>query len=536
MSEWKGAGPGLHLLQLLSSGAFASSIASNNGVSCFAPNPSNATQTGTWTEKDVNTNIPGTIQAVLVSTVDVGTPSSQSPTFTWMPYISASGQYDITLLVPGCTNFQDCALRTSVKVTIFPGDGLDPVIQTVSQTNTQDAAVKLYSGPVVPSSPSFVMTITMSLADSPEGTGQNGKYELVADRVQLVLTSANVTANGTATTSSSSVGSQRGFGFFEFPLSSTSSINASSVMPNSTITGLDNVGFQMFTALGGASATANINAVAHHDSGIVFLAGTFNLSAGSASGASNIVAYNNGQFVSLSNKGLNGPVTSLVVSGDQLFVGGAFTDTASASNGDLSGVAIYDVKNNQWKAMEGGVNGAALGLSLSKDQLTVVGNFSQPMVSQNQPLTNVASSFAIWSTSSSSWVNTTGMTTGNLTLVAPSSTNSDDTSEFMAGHISASFEFGASSFALLSNNAGDSGIPKVTALNLTIGTTSATTATTVSRRHHIRRTAAAIIPRIGQLFKRQTANDASLTPLPTTTPSSSPAILAGAFWTNSTLR
>lgn len=450
-----------------------------------------------------------------------------------MPYISASGQYDITLLVPGCTNFQDCDLRTSVKVTVFPGDGLAPVIQTVSQTNKEDAAVKLYSGPVVPSSPTFVMTITMALADNPEGTGQNGKYELVADRVQLVLTSANVSANANTTTPTSSAGSQRGFGFFEWPLSATSNVNASSVVPTSSVTSLDNIGFQMFTAVGGASATAKINAVAHHDSGVVFIGGNFNLSAGTASGAANIVAFNNGQLTALSNNGLNGPVTSLVVSGDQLFVGGAFTDTSSASNGALSGVAIYDVKNNQWKAMEGGINGAALGLSLSKDQLTVVGNFSQPLAAQNQPLTNAASSFAIWSTSSNSWATGSGMTVGNLTFVAPQSSNSDDTSDFMAGHISASFEFGASGFALLSNNAGDTGIPKVTALNLTLGTPTASATTTVSRRHHhLRRTAAAIIPRIGSLFKRQTAAGTSLTPLPATAPSSAPAILAGAFWTN----
>ena len=447
-----------------------------------------------------------------------------------MPYVSASGQYDVSLLVPGCTNFQDCALRTSVKVTLFPGDGLDPIIQTVSQTNTQDAQVKLYSGPVVPSSPSFGMTITMTLADNPEGTGQNGKYELVADRVQLVLTSANVTADGNATTNNSSAGSQRGFGFFEWPLSSSSSVNASGVVPTSSITGLDNIGFQMFNAVGGASATAQIKAVAHHDSGVVFLGGTFNLSAGSASGAVNIVAFKDGQLTALSNKGLNGPVTSLVVSGDSLFVGGSFTDTASASNSALSGVAIYDVKNNQWKAMEGGVNGAALGLSLSKDQLTVVGNFTQPLISQNQPLSNVASSFAIWSTSSSSWSNTTGMALGNLTFVAPSSSSSDDTSEFMAGHISASFEFGASGFALLANN-GNEGIPKVTSLSLPLGTTTSTTTPTVTRRGHLRRTAAAIIPRIGQFFKRQSVSSASLTPLPESIPASAPAILAGAFWT-----
>ncbi|CAL1703749.1 unnamed protein product [Somion occarium] len=529
LTEWKGDGPGLHLLQLLSSGASASAIEADNGVSCFAPNPSNSSQTGNWIEKVANTDIPGTIQAVLVSEVNVGTPSSQGPTFTWMPYVSASGQYDITLLVPGCTDFQDCALRTSVKVTVFPGDGLDPIIRTISQRNTENAFVSIYSGPIVPTSQTFVATITMALADNPEGSGQNGKYEIVADRVQLILTSANVTGNGSVGNPNPSAASQRGFGFFEWPLSSSDNVNASGILPNSSVTSLDAIGFEMFTALGGASATDSISAVAHHDSGVIFLAGDFNLSAGPASGASNIVAFKDGALTQLSNRGLNGPVTSLVVDSDALFIGGSFTDTASAStNGALSRVAIYDVKNNQWKAMEGGVNGVAFGLSLSNDEVTVVGNFSSPMVAQNKPLSSSASSFASWDVTSGNWSDTTGLIMGNLTFVTNNTSNGD----FMAGHISASYEFGASGFALLQNN-GDDGIPHVTALNLPLGLPSTTSVPAVSRRYHIRRTAAAILPRIGQFFKRQSPSTTSLTPLPTTQPISAPAILAGAFWTNS---
>ena len=167
LSQWNGAGPGLHLLQLLSSGAFASAIASDNGQSCFAPSASNATFTGDWKVKDAFTSIPGTTQEVLVSTVSVGTPASKGPTFTWMPYVSASGEYNINLMVPGCTNFQDCDLRTSVQVTVFPGDDLSPVVTTVSQQNTQDAQTLIYSGPIVPTSDSFSMTITMALSPNP---------------------------------------------------------------------------------------------------------------------------------------------------------------------------------------------------------------------------------------------------------------------------------------------------------------------------------------------------------------------------------
>ncbi|KAF9220273.1 hypothetical protein BS17DRAFT_769493 [Gyrodon lividus] len=81
-----------------------------------------------WTLKNADTDIPATLHIVLVSKVPVDTPASQAPTFTWMPYISASGQYNQV------------------------------------QNN---AMVLVYSGPTVPSSSSFVTMVTMSLADQP---------------------------------------------------------------------------------------------------------------------------------------------------------------------------------------------------------------------------------------------------------------------------------------------------------------------------------------------------------------------------------
>ena len=118
-----------------------------------------------------------------MSEVPVGTSQAVIPTFTWMPYVSASGQYDINLMVPGCQDFQDCHFRTSVDVTVFPGGNQKPWVTTVSQRNQQDSVINISSGIVVPSSPSFVATITMALAKNPEGSGSGGNYRLVADQV-----------------------------------------------------------------------------------------------------------------------------------------------------------------------------------------------------------------------------------------------------------------------------------------------------------------------------------------------------------------
>ncbi|KAI0371130.1 hypothetical protein BV20DRAFT_965800 [Pilatotrama ljubarskyi] len=536
LSEWQGAGPGLHLLQLLSSGAFASAIDSQNGPSCFAPGPSSTARTGNWQEKDADTSIPGTTQAVLVSTVDVGTSSASGPSFTWMPYVSASGQYDINLLVPGCTNFQDCALRTLVKVTVFPGGGQQPWVTTVSQQNTQDNATLIYRGPVVPTSPDFQTTIEMQLDDNPVGTGQNGKYELVADRVQLILTSPNVTANSNSSAgSNSTAAAERGFGFLEWPLGASSTSSASSVLSTSAVTALDSVGFDFLNALGGAasvasSSTPSIAAVAHHPSGAVFLGGRFSLSSGSASGASNIVVFKNGALAALPNDGLNGPVTSLVVDGDKVFVGGSFSDTAKSSNSALKGIAAYSVSGNSWSALAGGVDGAVASLDTSNNQVLVAGNFTKLFASSGASEGQNAAGFAAWDVSSSSWVNSGGFLVGSMTLVGNGTSNMP---QFVAGNVATSLRFGASGFVMLEN--GKDGQPQVTPLGVQFDSTAtnSTAATAKSRRSHHRRAGAGWIPSFNVLsvFKRQTTT--TLAPLPTPAPAPAPAVLAGAFWTNS---
>lgn len=502
-------------------------------MSCFAPNPSNSSDTGTWIPKVANTDIPGTVQTVLVSEVEVGTPSNQGPSFTWIPYVSASGVYDINLLVPGCTNFEDCPARTTVSVTVFPGPNLNPFITTVSQQNEEDATILLYSGPILPSSPNFVATVTMVLADSPAGFGEDGKYELVADRVQLVLKSANVTSSGnTTSTSNNAAGLARGFGFLEWPRTSTSvdsSIDGSKVFPNSTLTALDDLGFSILSGIGGTSSLASnagLNAVAHHPSGI-FVGGTFSLTSGSASGSSNIVAFKNGALAGMAEGGLNGEVTSLVLDGDQLFVGGAFTDTRSGSTqGKLGGVALYDIQKNSWSALSGGLNSVVTGLALVDGQIQVIGNFTQITSTGAN-----AAGFAIWDIESGSWINDGGFVVGRMTFVG----NGTSSSQFLAGNVVASQKFGASGLVMLSN--GNANGPVVTPLSVGLGgnVSSPASPPTVQRRAMELPSPSAWIShmKFSHIFSRQSSNTPQQAPLPAAISASAPAVLAGAFWTNS---
>ncbi|KAJ7045370.1 cortical protein marker for cell polarity-domain-containing protein [Mycena alexandri] len=537
LTTFTGTGPGLHILQLLSAGAFASAIAAENGPSCFSPSPSNTTFTGDWRPKQTVTGIAGTVQNVLVSTVDVGTTQQNGPTFTWNPYVSASGDYTMNMLVPGCTNFEDCALRTSVEVTVFPGHNVDPFVTTISQQNTEDIVKQIYSGPILPTAPNFVTTITMTLASKPVGQGQGGKWELVADRIELVLNSVNATSNTSGNGTSTGTGATRqGFGFFEWPLASTSSIDGTTTLTNSTETALDNIGFDLFTAVGGSTSltstpTTAVVAVAHHPSAI-FLGGNFTLASGSAASSGNIVSFKAGALTTLSSNGLNGPVTSMVLDGDLLFVGGSFSDTKSASNGNLRGIAAYNVATNQWASLAGGVDGSVSSLSLVDGQIQVAGNFTKLFTASGAPGSAVAG-FAAWNVTSAEWVNTGGFIVGHMTMVV----NGTSSVQFVAGNVEAAEKFGASGLVMLQNSHSD--VPTITPLGVSLqadvaaGSSQNSTPSTRRRSHHLPRAAAWFSHKLPSLFARQSTSSSTIAPLPAPLPAPAPAVLAGTFWTNS---
>ncbi|KAK0195263.1 cortical protein marker for cell polarity-domain-containing protein [Armillaria mellea] len=507
LSEWAGSGPGLHIFQLLSSGAFASAVDSENSQSCFAPIASNTTRTGNWLVKTANTNIPGTTQSILTSTVDVGTSAANGPTITWDPYVSASGEYAMNMLVPGCTNFQDCGMRTSVEVTVFPGDGLEPQVTEVSQQNSDDAVVPIYNGPIIPSSSNFVTTVTMKLSDNPTGSGQGGQYELVADRIELVLTSANITANSNSTsssTSSTTSGTKNSFGFFEWPLNSDSTDSATAILPNSTETSLEGV--------------------AHHASGL-FVGGNFTLSSGSASGARNIAVYRNSELLGLNGGGLNGAVTTFVLVGDTLYVGGSFDDTTATATSGLSNIAAYDVQTDQWSRLEGGLNGKVTSLGYSNGQVLVAGEFTETMSSVGVSGASVGG-FAVWDIAKSSWTNSGGFIVGDLSF-------------FISGNVAASQKYGASGMVFLQNS--DSDTPKVTPLGIELDSnvnnalsSSSSAASKRRRDHHARSSPWMSHTVFSRFWSRQSSSSTNLTLLPTPISAPAPSVLAGAFWTNST--
>ncbi|KZV86588.1 hypothetical protein EXIGLDRAFT_774480 [Exidia glandulosa HHB12029] len=513
LRAFSGKGPGLHLLQLLSDGAFASAVPDENTASCFAPGASSVKVTGSWATQDVPTDIPGTTEEVRTQNVRVGTPSADAPSVEFDAYVSASGNYDVFLLVPGCNNMQDCGSRTSVKLVVSPGGGLPDHETTVSQQVNDNARQQIYSGPLVPAEPDFTIKVTMTLADQPTGSGQGGQFHLVADRVQFVLKSDITGGTGANGTVSVPGKSQQSFGFFEWPLSSSNATpDDKGLLPNNTITSLDGAGFNLTTALGASTGSSAIRASVQHSSGKLFLAGNFTLPTGPA----NIVAFDGTNLVALANNGLNGGVSSLLLDGDTLFIGGAFSDTSATSgNGKFNNVVAYNVASNTWVALDSGVNGAVTSLAISGDgdakKLFVTGSFSR-LSATGTPV----GGFAVWDTSKSTWVPSGGFIVGSMTLV-----NTD--ASYVAGNVVRSAQFGADGFVMLAN--GKDGQPMLQPLGVSLEDVAPTQAPAASRK---RSWFPAILPSI---FSRQD-NPATPAALPGNPPAPAPAVLAGAFWTN----
>lgn len=523
-------------MQLLSTGSFVYAVPSDNNASCYAPTAANVTLNGDWTTEQIATAIAGTEQDIETALVDVGTPSSEAPSIIFEPYVSASGQYQVNMLIPGCNALQDCALRTSVKVTVFPGGNLQPVFSNISQQNTEDASVSIYSGPVIPSPPNFVMTVTMDLADQPIGTGQNGQYRLIADRLELQLLSANVNGMTNSTTgniTNTISTAQAGFGFFEWPLSSKSSVTAETSISNTSETTLDNIAFAFFNATGGASGAATtkntITSIAFHSSGI-YLGGSFNISAGA-----NIVVYQNGQLKPLSEGGLNGQVNSMVIDGNTLFVGGSFDNTMSSSlNGKAQGVVSYNIGTSQWVPLQAGVDGPVQKLSFLDNELAVAGSFATLLsnVSSSQ-LGTSAGGFAIWSISNGTWINTGGFVTGSMTFIGNGTTPSkgQQQAQILAGNIAASLQFGAPGVVMLQNGpSNDNNLPDAIPLNIQLDGVAQTTGTqSLRKRYSHKRSSWVSSLRLSHIFSRQST---SVSPLPPSPVTPAPAVLAGIFWTN----
>lgn len=85
-----------------------------------------------------------------------------------------------------------------------------------------------------------------------------------------------------------------------------------------------------------------------------------------------------GTWTQLSGNGLNYAGSALAISGDTLYVGGYFNMTADGATTNLNRIARYTISTGTWTAMpNNGLNNIVNGLAISGNKLFVGGNFTQ---------------------------------------------------------------------------------------------------------------------------------------------------------------
>lgn len=523
LKTWIGDGAGLSSVQVLSEGSYASAASQGNTGTCSSQQSSSSQTVGEWTTEYVSTNLPATTAYYLQSKVPVG--DSTRPQVTFYPYVSAAGYYDVYVVIPGCDATEHCEARTTVDIEVFPEqDGLGWT-STISEQVHSDAKTLVYSGWIDATTSDFSPTVLLALAQSPSAPSSGDTYYVIAEAVELRLTGTSETGpNGTTTTSSSNTtqitnsSTQSAFGVYEYVRSST--VNAAATLANASETALTQLGFGLSSAKNASSATSwTVNTFATL-SGTTYVGGDF-----AASGNySNIIAIDiaTGKASALASQGLNGVVYASAVIDNYLYLGGEFTAPA-AGGVTLNNLARYDTRASAWAAVGGGVNGVVTQLAANDSLLAVIGNFSQVIASDSS--TTETGGYAVWDSSSSSW-SSSDIIFGNVTVSTTS-----DSSTYLAGRVSGTSQNSANGVAMLST--GDDGSAEIT--SLTGASFSDTGSASTSKRSFIsalRRSVSAQLQALETRFVRPVIR-AQTAPTITETPSPAPAVLAGAFWTNS---
>ncbi len=144
----------------------------------------------------------------------------------------------------------------------------------------------------------------------------------------------------------------------------------------------------------GLALDDQVNALAAHANGNIYVGGQFTQTAnGATTNMNGIARYNPATktWSALANEGLNGPVLGLAISGDILYVGGEFSETNDGAVTNLRSIARYNTVTNTWSALANdGLAGFVAGLAISGDNLYAGGDFQTTFDNAVINLNNVA--------------------------------------------------------------------------------------------------------------------------------------------------
>ncbi|KAG9896744.1 nucleotide-diphospho-sugar transferase, partial [Aureobasidium melanogenum] len=428
ISAWYGAGGGLSGIELFQDDIYAFAVSDFNEPRCdsVSTTGANSTATGPWVQTPSGQSTSDYLTATLNSSV-----TSNSAQVVFMPDIKQSGNYSVTLYTPGCIQDDTCSSRGIVNITGSMTTEGSAIATTLYQTNYYDKYDQIYYGYVDAASDSFRPEVTLTPL-----AGQNTPLTVVAQRVRFELVTSTGGLNG----------------LYDY------NPNIATVNTDFSASKIDSAAMSLDTG-------AKINALAVYND-VTYVAGNF-----SNGDIHNIFSIGSGNATSLPGGGLNSVVRTMYQNGSTIYVGGNFTNTATAQTPGLSGVAAFSIADNSWTALGAGVNGpvwAIVPLQLNitgKDQETVLavsGDFtSVNAVGSNA--TYSADGFAAWVPSRGNWLHNLANATVALSGGLLAQTMVADYGQLLAGSLVAS-QIGMSDAVALSG----SGRPSLSPLGVSI--------------------------------------------------------------------
>ncbi|KAI7863016.1 cortical protein marker for cell polarity-domain-containing protein [Spinellus fusiger] len=383
INSWYGSGGGLEGVEIFQSDiALHAHLDTSNGA-CGGVSSSSTTATGTWVEKYVY----GTYQNFLTSTFPASSLPNNNASITYTPYIPAQGQYTVYANTPGCVGSSTCNQRTQVQFTINTAINNSTRV-IVDQAVTQDTRTAIYSGFLSATSSAFQPTIVLDVPT--DATAPiSGTVSLVAASLEFIINSTGITLSS----------------ILEYS-------------PQNYSTNITPAWRPLNQQLMYGSTVRAIDASQENQ---LYIAGQF-VSLNDT--YRNIVGYNyqsgGGQLVPLSGSGLNNNVSSLLMVGSNLYVGGSFNSTISG-NEPLNRVASYDTVKNQWSGLSMGLDGSVDTIIASGNTLTFSGNLARTST-PNSTLTRATITIGnnvLWDTTTHQWVETSPLVVGSIRSIVP---------------------------------------------------------------------------------------------------------------------
>ncbi|CAK7225581.1 hypothetical protein SBRCBS47491_005937 [Sporothrix bragantina] len=374
ISDWYGSGGGLDGIELFENDIFTYAINEFNEPTCAvsASEVSSASTTGPW---KVSPSFQSSSEYL---TADLSSPiSSSSASIVFSPDIRQSGNYTVNMYTPGCIQDNTCSTRGQVNITVSMVEGQEPTSLQLFQTNNFDKYDQIYFGAIdVSTGGGFRPTVTMTPLNGQKLTNMT----FVAQRIGFTLLNSTGGLNG----------------LFEYD-PTASSVNTSDFSSSA------------FDTLGSTFATNSVVNALATGGDVTYIAGNF-----TSTTANNIVSVDSSttKVQALGGGSLNGGVSSMVLNGTNLFVGGTFTNTQSNSATGLSRVAVFDTSKNTWSPLGAGVDGpvvkvVAMTMNVTTTTPEIViaftGGFSK-LLAYNGNADVSVDGFAVWVPSQNSWL------------------------------------------------------------------------------------------------------------------------------------